>query len=45
MQFSSVGVMWINGPWQEIVGYQFGKMALYVCVTLGNNVQKDHFSI
>jgi hypothetical protein len=45
-QFSSVGVMWINGPWQAISGYQFGKMDFDVIVTLrDSSIQSDHFPL
>jgi hypothetical protein len=44
-QVSSVGVMWIDGPWQAIIEYQFGKIVFDVTVTLCDNIQKYHFPI
>jgi hypothetical protein len=37
-QFSSVGILWIDGPWQVIIGYQFGKMVFDVIVTFCDNI-------
>jgi hypothetical protein len=37
--------MWIDGSWQVIIRYQFGKMDIDVIVIMHDNIQKGHFPI